>query len=150
MGTASEWLSGHVKRDHEWLLGRLRSLDNCLDNILYFGELGGDMRGFAGLRLRCAELREVLAQHIPEEERAFARLEGHAEVRPLLAALTHEHRALGAVLEQVLKTLDALRSGDPLPEDLFTLQDRVRKLSGALQHHIQTENEMVLPLIEAT
>jgi len=150
MATASEWLSGHVKRDHEWLLGRLRSLDNCLDNILYFGELGGDMRGFAGLRLRCQELREVLAQHIPEEEKAFARLEGRAEVRPLLAALTHEHRALGTVLEQVMKTLEALRDGDQLPEDLFTLQERVRKLSAALQHHIQTENEMVLPLIEAT
>ena len=56
MATAAEWLSGHVKRDHEWLLGRLRSLDNCLDNILYFGELGGDMRGFAGLPCpKCGE-----------------------------------------------------------------------------------------------
>ena len=144
MAMRTDWLAAHVRRDHEWLLERLRSLDNCLEHILYFGEVCSDLRGFGGLRLRCEELYETLAHHIPEEEQMFARL-GRVELAPLLKTLTEEHRELLRSLEGVLSTLEALESGALLPEDLFTLQDRVKKLSAGLQHHIATENELVLP-----
>lgn len=153
MGTPNDWLARHVRRDHDWLLERLRSLDNCLDNILYFGEVCSDLRGFAGLRLRCQELREILQHHIPEEEQLFAQLRAKSGessgTRQLLDRLLEEHQALVATLEGCLRTLAAIESTQPLPEDLFTLQDRVRTLSTSLQRHIATENQLLLPLLDA-
>lgn len=145
MATPGEWLTRHIRRDHEWLLQRLRSLDHCLDDILYYGEVCSDLRGFGGLRHRCQELLENLQQHIPEEEEVFGRMTAAHDLRPLLNHLTQEHRAMARSLEQSLKTLNALESGEVLPEDLFTLQDRVRALIHTMEHHIATENQQVLP-----
>ncbi|MFQ5662983.1 MAG: hemerythrin domain-containing protein [Terriglobia bacterium] len=150
MATPSEWLTRHVRRDHEWLLQRLRSLDRCLDNICYYGEVCSDLRGFGALRHRCEELLETLEQHIPEEEQLFARLKTEdGELRPLLAGLVEEHRSILHALKGNLKTLKALESGELLPEDLSTLQDKVRALIGTLERHIATENQRVLPEFEA-
>lgn len=145
MPTRGEWLVAHVTSDHERLLQRLRSLDRCLDNILYRGEVCGERRGFGGLRLRCKELQESLSGHIPEEEEMFACIEAKEDLRPLLNRLRDEHRALTRVLTETVASVDALVNGDILPEDLSTLQDRVRALSAALQDHIATENRLVLP-----
>ncbi len=147
MATPAEWLTSHVKHDHERLLERLRSLDHCLDTIFYYGEVCSDVRGFGGLRLRCQELRETLREHIPEEEKMFERLKGRGEAGRLVERLLLEHRALTASLEACLQTLDTLHDGEVRPEDLFDLQDRVRRLSGNLQRHITTENQLILPLI---
>ncbi|MBI2956751.1 MAG: hemerythrin domain-containing protein [Acidobacteria bacterium] len=149
MATKASKRVGHIEREHEWLLERLRSLDNCLDNILYFGEACADLRGFGGLRLRCLELQQALREHIPEEEQVFAGLEGRGASESLLTLLRAEHRTLARDLEGALETLDALLDGALLPEDLFRLQDRVRGLSATLQRHIRTENEQILPLVAA-
>lgn len=148
MVTPSEWLSWHCRRDHEWLLSRLRSLDHCLDEIFYYGEVCSDLRGFGGLRRRCQELQETLRQHIPEEEEMFSALKDQQQLRPLLLRLVEEHRIIHRELESTLDALDALVNGDLLPQDLFTLQDRVRAFSATLQEHINTENESVLPLLQ--
>ena len=139
-----------VWEDHDWLLERLRSLDNCLESILYFGEVCGDMRGFGGLRKRCRELEEFLSVHIPEEEVVFDRLrEEKGEVRELLDTLTAEHRGLLKELKSCLKTLEAVESGEMVPEDLFKLEDRLGKVIQGLQAHIRTENQLVMPLVTA-
>jgi hemerythrin-like domain-containing protein len=148
MATSTEWLTQHIRRDHEWLLDRLRSLDNCLDNILYQGEVSSDLRGFSGLRLRCRELKETLEQHIPEEEEMFSQLEKRNQGGGLLRQLEAEHCRFRQQLEECLGTLETLESGELLPENLFHLQDRVQKLSAALQHHIATENQNILPLLQ--
>ena len=96
----------NVKADHEWLLERLQSLDNCLESILYFGEVCSDMRGFAGLRQRCQEVNEFLSRHLPEEEAVFARLRAERrEVGALLDTLTSEHRGLLKELRPYMRTL---------------------------------------------
>lgn len=146
MATPAEWLNSHVKHDHERLLERLRSLDHSLDTIFYYGEICSDVRGFGGLRLRCQELREILREHIPEEEKMFERLKGRDEAGRLVARLLFEHRALTASLEACLETLETLNQGEVRPEDLFALQERVRALSTNLQRHITFENERILPL----
>lgn len=145
MATPSEWLTRHVQRDHDWLLDRLRSLDNCLENLFYYGEVCSDLRGFGGLHHRCQELRETLKQHFPEEEELFARLESNSELRPVLARLVKEHRNLADELERALQTCEALLNGDVLPEDLFELQDRMRTLIVSMQRHIDTENQKIFP-----
>lgn len=142
-------LSTHCTLDHEWLLERLHSLDNCLDNLLYYGEVCSDLRGFGGLRQRCQEVQEMLKRHVPEEEELFTALTGKPELRPLLLRLLEEHRAIDRELENALDVLEALAEGELLPDDLFSLQDRVRALSAALQDHIATENRTVLPLLKA-
>lgn len=149
MATPSEWLNRHVRRDHEWILDRLRSLDNCLDNIFYYGEVCSDLRGFGGLRHRCQELWEALRQHIPEEEQLFSRLESSGELQPLLSKLREEHRALSRNLEQTLQTCEALQSGEMLPESLFSLQDRIREIITSLERHIEVENQEILPRLVA-
>ena len=143
--TRGEWLFAHVISDHERLLQRLRSLDHCLGNILYQGEDCGDRRGLGGLRLRCQELQAHFSSHIREEEEMFASIDAKEGLRPLLTRLRDEHRALTRTLAETVASVDALVNGDVLPEDLSTLQDRVRALSAALQDHIATENRLVLP-----
>jgi iron-sulfur cluster repair protein YtfE (RIC family) len=149
MPTPNEWLVAHVAGDHERLLKRLRSLDHSLENILYQGEVCGEQRGLGGLRLRCRELQESLSGHIPEEEEMFARLEARDDLRPLLGRLREEHRAMTRVLGETLASLDALLAGEWSPDHLFTLQEKVRALSAALQDHIATENRLVLPRLAA-
>lgn len=149
MGAGSDRLAASVEREHDWLLNRLRSLDHCLDNIFYHGEVCSDLRGFGGLLRRCQELQDTLARHIPEEEEVFERLEARRELRPLLASLVAEHRSLTQALDECLKTLQALQDGDVLPEKLFLLQYRLRLLSATLQHHITTENEKVFARLAA-
>lgn len=149
MSKSSDPLTWRCQRDHEWLLERLHSLDNCVENLFYYGEVCSDMRGFGGLRQRCQELQATLRQHLPEEEEVFGGLENRTELRPLLSRLVEEHRILSRELEGVLAILESLASGDLLPEDLFTLQDRVRALSAALQDHIATEDRLVMPLLIA-
>ena len=149
MGAGSDRLAASVEREHGWLLDRLRSLDHCLDTIFYHGEVCSDLRGFGGLLRRCQELRDMLAHHIPEEEEVFERLEARRELRPLLASLVAEHRSLMQALDECLKTLQALQDGDVLPENLFTLQDRLRLLSATLQRHIITDNEKVFARLAA-
>jgi len=145
MPTKGQWLLAHVTSDHQRLLERLRSLDRCLDNILYQGEVCSEQRGLGGLRLRCREFQESLSGHIPEEEKMFARLEADEDLRPLLARLREEHRALTRVLTEMVATLDALVKGGLVTEDLVSLQGRVQALSAALQDHIAIENRLVLP-----
>lgn len=150
MPTAKEWLLAHVRGDHERLLRRLRSLDRCLDSILYHGEVRSELRGFGGLRIRCLELQGTLKAHIPEEEQMFARLEGRDDLRPLLGRLQEEHRTMTRVLDETVTTLDTIiMSGRSALEDLLTLRDKLRALSSALQDHISTENRLVLPLLAA-
>lgn len=139
-----------VREDHDWLQERLRSLDNCLESILYFGEVCGDMRGFGGLRKRCRELEEFLLAHIPEEEVVFDQLRAEKkEVRELLDALVSEHRTLLKELQSCLVTLEAVENGETIPEDLFKLEDRLGKVIQGFQAHIRTENQMVMPLVSA-
>ncbi len=139
-----------VREDHDWLLERLRSLDNCLESILYFGEVCGDMRGFGGLRKRCRELEEFLIVHIPEEEMVFDRLrDERKDVRELLDTLTSEHRGLLKELKSCLVTLEAVENGETIPEDLFKLEDRLSKVIQGFQAHIRTENQLVMPLVTA-
>ncbi|MFQ5723675.1 MAG: hemerythrin domain-containing protein [Terriglobia bacterium] len=147
MAMARDWLVRHVRNDHERLLERLRSLDHCLDNIFYHGEVCSDLRGFGGLRVRCRELQQTLRKHIPEEEKMFERVTGKSEAGQWVERLVLEHRALTASLDACLETLDALQEGELLPEDLFALQDRVRALSADLRQHITTENQLILPLL---
>lgn len=149
MSKTSDRLTWRCRRDHEWLLERLHSLDNCLDNLFYYGEVCSDLRGFGGLRQRCQELQETFKQHFPEEEEMFAGLDDRGELRPLLTRLVEEHRIMVRELEGVLAILESLVSGELLPEDLYTLQDRVRALSAALQDHIATEDRVVMPLLTA-
>ncbi len=139
-----------VREDHDWLQERLRSLDNCLESILYFGEVCGDMRGFGGLRTRCRELEGFLLVHIPQEEAVFEQLRAEKkEVRDLLDTLTSEHRALLKELQSCLVTLEAVENGETIPEDLFKLEDRLGKVVQGFQAHIRTENQMVMPLVSA-
>jgi hemerythrin-like domain-containing protein len=148
MPTTKKVLAGHVAHDHARLIERLRSLDNCLENILYYGEVCSDLRGFGGLRKRCQELQNILENHIPEEEEMYGRLKSTAEVRRLLGTLVREHGAIQQALESCLRTLAAIETtSEPIPEDLFTLQDRVRGLVNSLRQHIETEDRMVLPLV---
>ena len=149
MTSNSERLTWRCRRDHEWLLERLHSLDNCVDNLYYYGEVCSDLRGFGGLRQRCQEIIDTLRQHMPEEEQVFADLENRGELRPLLDRLVEEHRIIARELEAILSSLESLVNGELLPEDLFTLQDRVRALSATLQDHIATEDRLVMPLLAA-
>lgn len=136
--------------DHDCMLDQLKSLDNCLENIFYYGEVCSDLRGFGNLRQRCQELRQTLLKHIPDGERAFAEVPEGRPVCRVLPELIEDHRAVIRALEQSLAGLEALVDGAVVPEDLFALQERVRELSGKLQKHIHTVNEQVLPEIEAT
>jgi iron-sulfur cluster repair protein YtfE (RIC family) len=145
MPTQGQWLVAHVTSDHERLLERLHSLDRCLDNILYQAEVCGERRGLGGLRTRCRELQESLSGHIPEEEEMFARLDVDEDLRPLLARLRDEHRALTRALTEMVAGLDALVKEGLVAEDLLALQGRVQALSAALQDHIAIENRLVLP-----
>jgi iron-sulfur cluster repair protein YtfE (RIC family) len=139
-----------VREDHDWLQERLRSLDNCLESILYFGEVCGDMRGFGGLRMRCRELEQFLLAHIPEEEVVFDQLRAEKkEVRDLLDTLVSEHRSLLKELQSCLVTLEAVENGETIPEDLFKLEDRLSKVIQGFQAHIRTENQLVMPLVSA-
>ncbi len=139
-----------VREDHDWLQERLRSLDNCLESILYFGEVCGDMRGFGGLRQRCRELEQFLLAHIPEEEVVFDQLRAEKkEVRDLLDTLVSEHRSLLKELQSCLATLEAVENGETIPEDLFKLEDRLGKVIQGFQAHIRTENQLVMPLVSA-
>lgn len=139
----------NVRADHEWLVERLQSLDNCLESILYFGEVCSDMRGFAGLRQRCQEVNEFLSQHVPEEEAVFARLRAERrEVGALLDTLVSEHRGLLKELRSCMATLETLETGAMVAEDLFKLEDRLSKVIEGLKAHIRSENQLVLPLIE--
>lgn len=148
--TLSQESARHVSADHEWLMERLAELDSCLESILYFGEVCGDMRGFAGLRQRCEEVYQFLSRHIPEEEAAFERLrEERREVSALLDTLISEHRGLLKELKSCLATLDTLESGALIPEDLFKLEDRLDKVVEGLKAHIRSENKLVLPLMTA-
>jgi len=151
MKTASnEKLAKQVLCDHDCLLEHLRSLDNTLENIFYHGEVCSDLRGFGNLRQRCEELRKTLVAHIPEGEKAFAEVpEGRSACR-LLPELVEDHRALLRALDQALRGLEALQNGEMIPEDLFSLQERVRHFSSRLQAHIRVVNQQVLPEIEAT
>ena len=139
-----------VREDHDWLLERLRSLDNCLESILYFGEVCGDMRGFGGLRTRCRELEQFLIAHIPEEEALFSHLRREKkDVAELLDSLMAEHRALLKELQSCLVTLEAVETGETIPEDLFKLEDRLGKVVQGFLAHIRSENQLVMPLISA-
>lgn len=139
-----------VCSDHDLMLERLRSLDNCLEDIFYHGEVCSDLRGFGGLRQRCQELHKTLQQHIPEGEKVFLEVKEDSQVCPLLGELVEDHREMLRALEQTLQSLEALESGAMLPEDLFTLQERVRAFSAKLQRHIHTVNQQVLPRVDAT
>lgn len=150
MSTSKERLTQRVACDHDCLLEKLRSLDNCLDTIFYHGEVWSDLRGFGNLRQRCLELRSILQAHIPDGEKMFAELGDDRQVCRLLPELVEDHRALAAALEQALNNLEALESGAVIPEDLFSLQDRVRELSAKLQHHIRTVNQEILSRMDAT
>ncbi|MBI4462630.1 MAG: hemerythrin domain-containing protein [Acidobacteria bacterium] len=148
MAPPREQLLEHCKRDHEWLLERLRKLDDCLDHLFFYGEVCSDLGGFDGLRHYCRELEQTLKQHIPEEEKMFAPLESREDVRPLLRRLLEEHCTLAGELALVRESLEALASGELLPDDLFSLQERIRRLSNSLQEHIATENLLILPLLQ--
>ncbi|MBI4466735.1 MAG: hypothetical protein HY656_04835 [Acidobacteria bacterium] len=150
MTSSKEQLARRVACDHDCLLEQLRSLDNCLENIFYYGEVCSDLRGFGNLRNRCLELRKTLLAHIPEGEKMFAEAPNDQEVCRLLPELVEDHRALVRVLDQTLTSLEALQNGSLLPEDLFGLQERVRELSAALQRHIHTVNLHILARMEAT
>lgn len=147
--TSSERLTRQVCSEHERLLERLRSLDNCLGNILYHGEVCSDLRGFGGLRQRCQELHQLLLEHIPQAEKMLVQAEKDRELCPLLNGLVEDHRSMMRVLEHTLNSLEALESGAPLTEDLFALQDQVRGFSAMLQRHIHTVNQRVVPRVEA-
>ena len=73
--TLSQESARHVAADHEWLMERLAELDSCLESILYFGEVCGDMRGFAGLRQRCEEVHQFLRLSL--RRRLARKLERH-------------------------------------------------------------------------
>ncbi len=60
MCAGSDRQAALISREHDWMLERLHSLDNCLDNIFYYGEVCGDVRGFGGLLRRCRELQHAL------------------------------------------------------------------------------------------
>lgn len=150
MATASEWLLAHVENDHTRLLSRLGSLDNCLDTILYRGESWPRQRGYGALQIRCQELLDTLRAHIPAEEELFDKLAGHGDMRALLIRLREEHEALLGLLEEILGSLEKTLRGESSADDLVTLQAKARALSGALQDHIDLENRMVLPQVEAT
>lgn len=149
MPTASQWLTAHVKGDHTRLLQRLCSLDHCLDNILYYGEVWPEQRGLGGLRIRCRELHETLCSHIPAEEKLFKQLAKRGELQPLLGRLQGEHRDLLRLLKEILERLEAAMAGAPDPAVILGLQEKVRALSAALQEHIALENRSVLPLLAA-
>lgn len=149
-GTKSKGLTRQVSCDHDCMLEQLRSLDHCLENIFYHGEVCSDLRGFGNLRHRCEELQETLLRHIPEGEKMFADVPEGRPVCQLLPELVQDHRAMLGALRQSLKSLEALQSGALLPEDLFALQERVRALSAKLQQHIHTVNQKVVPEINAT
>lgn len=147
--TSSEKRVQKVCSDHDILLERLRSLDNCLENIFYFGEVCSDLRGFGGLRQRCQELQKTLAEHIPEGEKVFQKVKNDREVCPLVGELVEDHRDMMQALQRALEGLEALQSGAMIPENLFTLQEQVRAFSAKLQRHIHTVNREILPRAEA-
>ena len=138
-----------ISHEHDWMMERLQSLENCLDNIFYHGEVCADMRGFGGLLKRCRELRNMLVHHLPDEELLFDRLAGDRELKPLLARLRGEHTVMTQTLDEAVEALEALESGEPVPEDLFVLQDKVRRFSTFMQQHIATENLHVFPKMVA-
>lgn len=86
--------------NHDLMLERLRSLDNCLEDIFYHGEVCSDLRGFGGLRQRCQELQKTLQQHIPEGEKVFLEVKEDSQVCPLLGELVEDHRDMLRALEQ--------------------------------------------------
>jgi hemerythrin-like domain-containing protein len=147
--TAGQWLTAHVMGDHARLLERLRSLDHCLDNILYHGAVWPEQRGLGGLRIRCRELHETLCSHVPAEERLFNQLAERGELEPLLRRLHGEHQELVELLEEILQSLDAAMAGAADTEVVLGLQEKVRSLSAALQEHIALEDRSVLPLLAA-
>ncbi len=134
-----------ISHEHDWMMERLQSLENCLDNIFYYGEVCADMRGFGGLLRRCRELRNMLTEHVQEEEKLFERLSAEKDLKPLLERLKAEHKMIMETLEESVVALEAVEAGKPLTEDLHVLQDKVRRLSSFLQHHIATENLYVFP-----
>lgn len=151
MKTASkEKLARQVICDHDCLLEQVRSLDHALENIFYYGEVCSDLRGFGNLRTRCQELRQVLLKHIPEGEQMFDDVPKGSSACRLLPELVEDHRVMLRALEQSLKSLEALQAGEMIPEDLFSLQEKVRNFTARLQTHIRVVNQQVLPEIEAT
>ena len=129
-----------ISREHDWMLERLHSLDNCLDNICYYGEVCGDVRGFGGLQRRCRELQHALVQHIPDEEEIFARLSDDPDLKGLLEDLRAEHQVIAGVLSEMVTLLGEAEAGAPLREDLIVLQDKLRRFSNFMQRHIAVEN----------
>jgi len=77
------------------------------------------------------------------------RLEEERDLLPLLERLTAEHRVINDVLGRAIVSLEVLQSGGPLDENLFTLQDKMRRLCRFMQHHIATENHYVVPRLAA-
>ena len=138
-----------ISHEHEWMVDRLRSLRESLDNIFLFGKADADRHALLMVLRRCRELQNALVQHMPDEEEMYQRLAEDRELAPLIERLKGEHRVMAEVLDETVGLLMRLEQSGKLPEDVPALQHRLRRFCKFMEHHIATENLHIFPHLAA-
>ncbi|MFB4309169.1 nitroreductase/quinone reductase family protein [Actinomadura sp. GTD37] len=96
----------------------------------------------AQLRINCLSLCQGLGNHhLGEDQQLFPLLERrHPRLAPELARLRDEHETIKALLDELRRVLD---SGGPA-----SLLAEVDRLTGALEAHLDREEERLVPLLD--
>ncbi len=143
-----------ISNEHDWMVDRLRSLEEALDSLFHRGH-AADWHGMRIVLRRCRELQNALTQHMPDEEEMYEQFAGDDDMWPLIERLKAEHKVMGDVLSESIGALEAIKHGAAPEEDVrcggqvVELKDRLRRFCKFMQQHIATENLCVFPRLAA-
>lgn len=137
-----------ISNEHDWMVDRLRSLEDALDSLFHFGH-AADRHGMRIVLRRCHELQNALTQHMPDEEEMYEQLAKDDDLQPLIERLKAEHKIMGDVLNESIGVLEAIEHGAELEEDVAEFKGRLQRFCRFMQQHIATENLYVIPRLVA-
>jgi len=117
---------------HQAALERMSDLANALDR-----------QGWTDVDLACRWLHEAFHPHAEREERELLPLLAAANARPLWRQLRADHQEIGHLTQAILHG----HAGGRV-HDLGRHGQRARRLLNLVRQHIDTEEQVLLPLIQ--